>query len=184
MPQTQSASPGRFSRRVRAQMCAGYSKRAVNMAIAAGKGTDQAVPRGYAPVDMAHFAACPRLGLAINVHRCARFGGEARPVVHVVADQVEHLGGGRRHRGRAKRPTGDRPDVLLELRRFRRVHRPVAGIVYARRHFVDVERAIRSAQRIRQRTRRHSRGARRSRARFQRLRRAHLREGRGGKRAM
>ena len=58
----------------------------------------------------------------------------------VIADQVEHFRTGAQQGGRAKRPAGNGPDMLLELGRDGAIHGPVAGIVHARRDFVDDQR--------------------------------------------
>src|SRR5690606_24784523 len=58
------------------------------------------------------------------------------------SEEVHHRGEAPR-RGVAERPAEDRAKVVLELARDRAFYRPVAGIMYARRHFVREQLAVR-----------------------------------------
>jgi len=86
--------------------------------------------------DVAHLAAGARRALAVQMHRGTGDGEPLLVVQDVVADQVGHGDVAMAHRF-AERPTGDRADVLLELRDRSAVERPVTGIVHARRDLVD-----------------------------------------------
>jgi hypothetical protein len=90
------------------------------------------------PVHMAHLAARAGLGLAVEMHLHAAFGGERGRAGDVVADQVfhHHI---RVPRAVAQRPAGDGADVLLELVDGAARLRPVAGIVHAGRDLVHDE---------------------------------------------
>ena len=73
---------------------------------------------------MAHLAAGPRLGLAVEVDGSAGLGGKLAPFLDVGADQIGH------HRiavagGLAERPAANRPDMVLELAREAGVERPM-----------------------------------------------------------
>src|SRR5271154_526294 len=64
--------------------------------------------------DVAHFAARAHHGLAVKVHRGAGNGEETPVILDFAADEVRHLDAAVANR-LGQRPSGYRPDVLLEL---------------------------------------------------------------------
>src|SRR5690606_25306318 len=88
-----------------------------------------------------HLAARARLALAIEMQAQVALGGERRPVIDVIADEIAHLGIAVPH-GRTERPSGNGPDMVPELANCAGVHGPVAGVVYARRDLVDEQRCL------------------------------------------
>ena len=89
------------------------------------------------PVDVAHLAAAPGLGLAVEMQRGAGLGGDRCIGVDLVADEIVHRRAASDERGRAGRQAADGADVLFELRGDRALDRPVAAVVDARRKLVD-----------------------------------------------
>src|SRR4051812_35273652 len=85
---------------------------------------------------MAHFAAWPRRPLAIEMNGGARDAEPLLVVADLLADQIGHGDRAVAH-WFSKRPAGDRPDMLLELRDGGAVERPMARIVDPRRDLVD-----------------------------------------------
>src|SRR5262249_49457121 len=80
--------------------------------------------------DMAHLAAGPHAGFAVEMNGGT---GHLQPLaifLHLVADEVDHLDPAAAYR-RCQRPAGDRPHVLLELRNRGAVDGPMAGVVHA-----------------------------------------------------
>src|SRR5687767_961342 len=92
------------------------------------------------PVDVAHFPAGARLGLAVEIgaHRRAEARGHG---TDLIADEVFHRDAGE-PAGVAQRPAADRPDVLFELVGDADGLGPVAGIMDAWRDLVDEELAV------------------------------------------
>lgn len=89
--------------------------------------------------DMAHLAAGASFGFAVEVHMRAGFGDEGKPIMCLIADEVLH-----RHLPagpgcRAQRPARNGAYMLLELRTFGALDRPMPGIVHARGNLVDDE---------------------------------------------
>ena len=82
------------------------------------------------PCDVPHFAAGPD-GLAVEMDGCSGHREQLRILVDHTSDQVDHLDLAVTN-GMAQRPSGDRPDVLLELRDRCSVDGPVSGIVHPR----------------------------------------------------
>src|SRR5579863_550574 len=83
-----------------------------------------------------HLAARPCRALAVEVDAGAWNRQPLLVAVDFVPDQVGHRDRTMTDR-LTQRPTGDRADVLLELRNRRAVQRPVPGIVNPRRDLVD-----------------------------------------------
>src|SRR5690606_27072391 len=90
--------------------------------------------------DMAHLAAGPCLGLAVEMQAEVALGQQSVDAVDLVADQVLH-GAVAMAAGVAERQAGNGADMLLELRHRAGGLRPVSGIVDARRDFVDEQSA-------------------------------------------
>src|ERR1700722_16467949 len=86
--------------------------------------------------DMPHLAPGPGYALAVEVDGGA---GNLKPIriaVDLVPDQVGH-GDFAVADGFAERPSGNRADMLFELRDRCAVERPVSGIVHAGRDLID-----------------------------------------------
>src|SRR6185312_14399696 len=77
--------------------------------------------------------------LAIVMQKRPGLRRDFLPSQNIVADQIYHFCPWRLELRRSQRPAGDSANMLLELRRQCPVHGPVAGVVNARGHLVDVE---------------------------------------------
>src|SRR5947209_7353387 len=86
---------------------------------------------------------CLRLAVEVQLDRGERESGAPvrLALVPEVAEQVRHRRGAQQL-GRAERQAADGPELLLELARRARVKGEVAGIVRARREFVDEQAAF------------------------------------------
>ena len=93
------------------------------------------------PGEVAHLAAGPGFGLAVEMQHQVGLGEQGRDAQDIVADQVLHDAVGMPG-GIAERQAGDGADMLLELRDGAGGFRPVAGIVNARRDLVGQQRAV------------------------------------------
>ena len=91
------------------------------------------------PVDVAHFSAGPGFLLAVVMQE--RPGSAAICCQARISSPIRLIisAPGALSLRRAQRPARHGADVLLELRDEPAVHGPVAGVVNARRHLVDVE---------------------------------------------
>ncbi|SBV97941.1 hypothetical protein KL86APRO_10949 [uncultured Alphaproteobacteria bacterium] len=90
---------------------------------------------------MSHLAPVPRFELAVEVQLRLRVREDLVPAVDAVAEEVLHLGVAVTFGG-AEAQIADRAHELLELVGDAGVHRPMAGIVRTRRHFVDENAAL------------------------------------------
>ncbi len=96
--------------------------------------------------EVAHLPAAPGLGFAVEVQRGCRIRKQGLPPWHSAVPQVFKQGVLHYHRTShcvvAQRQAGKRSDLLLELRRLRRVERAVAVVVRPRCEFIDEEPAV------------------------------------------